>query len=87
MASPVDAEEVRRAVESALASKELTVTKIDIGEVKGLIGDVKSDIGKVETRIYFVLAGIGVLLTLLLSTYGATAFFTWRLINTIVSAD
>ena len=73
-------EAMRQAIDDALASRELTVTKVDIGDLKG-------NINKVDTKINVLMAGVGVLLTLLLATYGATAFFTWRLIDTIVSAD
>ena len=65
------------AIRSMLAEQELTVTKRD---VEGLGGKIDA----VNTKVIFVLMGLGIILTLLIATYGANAFFTWRLISALI---
>ena len=62
------------ALRDAFQQNQLTVTTLHIEQLSSEIGDVKSSLTLLKW-------GVGLALGLLLSTYGATAFFTWRLVS------
>lgn len=67
------------AVNNAVRQNQLTVTTLHIEQLSGEIGDVKSSLTLLKW-------GVGLALGLLISTYGATAFFTWRLVSLLADS-
>ena len=76
-------DEVTKAFEvlsEAIRQPQLEVTRLDTEQLR-------SDISSVNTKVTYSLVGLGFVLTLLIATYGLHAFFTWRLVSTLLSAD
>lgn len=61
-----------------LAERELTVTTRHTDALAGKIGTV-------DTKANFIMVGLGVILTILLSTYAATAYFMWRMVTALLA--
>ncbi len=65
-------------LQRALVDRELTVTTRHTDALAGKIATV-------DTKANFIMVGLGVILTILLSTYAATAFFTWRMVTALLA--
>ena len=69
---------LENALHKILAEKELTVTTRHTDALAGSIDTV-------NTKANFIMVGLGVILTILLSTYGVTAYFTWRMVTAFLA--
>lgn len=65
------------AISEVINESRTEATKLDVRQVGGQISTL-------STKITFVHIGLGIVITLLISTYGATAFFTWRLLSALI---
>ena len=66
-------------VQRVMAEERLRVTRLDTEALSGKIGTV-------NTKLNVLLGAIGLAIGLLMATYGATAFFTWRLFDKLIGS-
>ena len=71
-------DDVGRRMRLAILEEERTVT------VKH-VDDLKTAIRGVNNGVNLIRWGVGLTLALLISTYGMTAFFMWRLVEAVAS--
>ena len=67
-------------INRALLDQELRVTTRDTDALAGKIGTI-------NTKLTYVFVGLGIILSVLLSTYGSIAWFTWRLVSELLASS
>ena len=71
----VDLEQTLRQI---IRDEKLQVTTKDTDALSGKVD-------RLETKLNYALVVLAFIATLLLSTYGVTAFFAWRLVDSLLS--
>lgn len=64
-------------IHRALQDRDLRVTTRHTDALAGRIDTI-------NTKLTYVFIGLGIILTVLLSTYGSIAWFTWRLVSEVM---
>ena len=83
MSSPDVARELAEAIRGSMRESQFSVTTKDTDRLSSEISDLKTGLNSRLTQVLLVL---GLVVTLLLATYGANALLMWRLIDRLTSA-